>query len=156
MITTLAFASCTSDIITDGGRIPVEIVVEATSFEEKVQDVSTRASVNAGITTTLVVGDDLGIFVVDAEDNIIVNNLKYVITKTGHAYPVDDDGNIIASKIYYDTSYKIFAYAPYDAVYDGCKSVTEITDRYKSVYGTTSADPASIDTYTGPGLSVAA
>ena len=34
MITTLAFASCTSDIITDGGRIPVEIVVEATSFEE--------------------------------------------------------------------------------------------------------------------------
>ena len=96
LIAIIAFASCTSDIITDGGRIPIEIVVEATSFEEKVQDVSTRASVNAGITTTFVAGDDLGIFVVDAEDNIIVNNLKYVITKTGHAYPVDDDGNIIA------------------------------------------------------------
>ena len=156
MITTLAFASCTSDIITDGGRIPVEIVVEATSFEEKVQDVSTRASVNAGITTTFVVGDDLGIFVVDAEDNIIVNNLKYVITKTGHAYPVDDDGNIIASKIYYDTSYKIFAYAPYDAVYDGCKSVTEITDRYKSLYDTKYADQSTIDKYNAADLLVCA
>ena len=154
MITTLAFASCTSDIITDGGRIPVEIVVEATSFEEKVQDVSTRASVNAGITTTFVVGDDLGIFVVDAEDNIIVNNLKYVITKTGHAYPVDDDGNIIASKIYYDPSNKIFAYAPYDAEYDGCKSVTEITDRYKSLYGTKYADQSTIDRYNAADLLV--
>ena len=154
MITTLAFASCTSDIITDGGRIPVEIVVEATSFEEKVQDVSTRASVNAGITTTFVVGDDLGIFVVDAEDNIIVNNLKYVITKTGHAYPVDDDGNIIASKIYYDPSNKIFAYAPYDAEYDGCKSVTEITDRYKSLYDTKYADQSTIDRYNAADLLV--
>ena len=156
LIATIAFASCTSDIITDGGRIPVEIVVEATSFEEKVQDVSTRASVNAGITTTFVAGDDLGIFVVDAEDNIIVNNLKYVITKTGHAYPVDDDGNIIASKIYYDTSYKIFAYAPYDAEYDGCKSVTEITDRYKSLYDTKYADQSTIDKYNAADLLVCA
>ena len=154
MITTLAFASCTSDIITDGGRIPVEIVVEATSFEEKVQDVSTRASVNAGITTTFVAGDDLGIFVVDAEDNIIVNNLKYVITKTGHAYPVDDSGNIIASKIYYDPSNKIFAYAPYDAEYDGCNSVTEITGRYKSLYGTKYADQSTIDKYNAADLLV--
>ncbi|MDY4627912.1 MAG: fimbrillin family protein [Prevotella sp.] len=154
LIATIAFASCTSDIITDGGRIPVEIVVEATSFEEKVQDVSTRASVNAGITTTFVAGDDLGIFVVDAGGNIIVDNLKYVITKTGHAYPVDDDGNIIASKIYYDPSNKIFAYAPYDAEYDGCKSVTEITDRYKSLYGTKYADQSTIDKYNAADLLV--
>ena len=154
MITTLAFASCTSDIITDGGRIPVEIVVEATSFEEKVQDVSTRASVNAGITTTFVAGDDLGIFVVDAGGNIIVDNLKYVITKTGHAYPVDANGNNIASKIYYDPSYKIFAYAPYDAVYDGCKSVTEITERYKSLYDTKYADQSTIEKYNAADLLV--
>ena len=46
LLATIAFASCSSDIISDAGNIPVEIVVEATSFEEKVQDVSTRASVN--------------------------------------------------------------------------------------------------------------
>ena len=80
MITTLAFASCTSDIIADGGRIPVEIVVEATSFEEKVQDVSTRASVNGGITASFVEGDDLGVFVTDAAGNLIVDNLRYVQT----------------------------------------------------------------------------
>ena len=154
LIATIAFASCTSDIITDGGRIPLEIVIDAVPFEEKVQDVSTRASVNAGITTTFVAGDDLGIFVVDAGGNIIVNNLKYVITKTGHAYPVDDDGNIIASKIYYDTSYKIFAYAPYDAVYDGCKSVTEITERYKSLYDTKYADQSTIEKYNAADLLV--
>ena len=132
----MAFASCSSDIITDAGKIPVEIVVEATSFEEKVQDVPTRASVNGGITTSFVEGDDLGVFVTDAAGNLIVDNLRYVITKTGNAYPVDKDGNIIASRIYYDSSYKFYAYAPYDAVYNGCKSATEITDRYKSLYDT--------------------
>ena len=152
LLATIAFASCSSDIISDAGNIPVEIVVEATSFEEKVQDVSTRASVNGGITTSFVEGDDLGVFVTDAAGNLIVDNLRYVITKTGNAYPVDKDGNVIASRIYYDSSYKFYAYAPYDAVYNGCKSATEITDRYKSLYDTKYADQSSIDKYSAADL----
>lgn len=148
----MAFASCSSDIITDAGKIPVEIVVEATSFEEKVQDVPTRASVNGGITTSFVEGDDLGVFVTDAAGNLIVDNLRYVITKTGNAFPVDKDGNIIASRIYYDSSYKFYAYAPYDAVYNGCKSATEITDKYKQLYDTKYADQSSIDKYSAADL----
>ena len=150
----MAFASCSSDIITDAGKIPVEIVVEATSFEEKVQDVSTRASVNGGITTSFVEGDDLGVFVIDAAGNLIVDNLRYVITKTGNAFPVDKDGNIIASRIYYDSSYKFYAYAPYDAVYNGCKSATEITEKYKSLYDTKYADQSTIDKYSAADLLV--
>ena len=148
----MAFASCSSDIITDAGKIPVEIVVEATSFEEKVQDVPTRASVNGGITTSFVEGDDLGVFVTDAAGNLIVDNLRYVITKTGNAFPVDKDGNIIASRIYYDSSYKFYAYAPYNAVYNGCKSATEITDKYKQLYDTKYADQSSIDKYSAADL----
>lgn len=152
LLATIAFASCSSDIVTDAGKIPVEIVVEATSFEEKVQDVSTRASVNGGITASFVEGDDLGVFVIDAAGNLIVDNLRYVITKTGNAYPVDKDGNIIASRIYYDSSYKFYAYAPYDAVYNGCKSATEITDKYKQLYDTKYADQSSIDKYSAADL----
>ena len=152
LLLAMAFASCSSDIITDAGKIPVEIVVEATSFEEKVQDVPTRASVNGGITTSFVEGDDLGVFVTDAAGNLIVDNLRYVITKTGNAFPVDKDGNIIASRIYYDSSYKFYAYAPYDAVYNGCKSATEITDKYKQLYDTKYADQSSIDKYSAADL----
>lgn len=152
LLATIAFASCSSDIVTDAGKIPVEIVVEATSFEEKVQDVSTRASVNGGITASFVEGDDLGVFVTDAAGNLIVDNLRYVITKTGNAYPVDNDGNIIASRIYYDSSYKFYAYAPYDAVYNGCKSATEITEKYKSLYDTKYADQSTIDKYSAADL----
>ena len=38
-------------------------------------------------------------FITDAAGNFIVNNLRYVITKTGNAYPVDNAGNVIASRI---------------------------------------------------------
>ena len=108
----IAFAACSTDNHLETEKMPMEISVDVASFAGKTQDVSTRASVNNGIYTTFAEGDDLGVFVVDKSGKIVANNLRYVVAKTGNAYPVDGSGNVVTSKIYYDSEYKYFAYAP--------------------------------------------
>ena len=139
------FAACSTDSPLATETMPMEISVDVASFAGKTQDVSTRASVNNGIYTTFAEGDDLGVFVVDKDGNFVANNLRYVVAKTGNAYPVDDSGNVVASKIYYDADCKYFAYAPYDVQYTGCKSVEEIKNRYKSVFNTKYANQSTLE-----------
>ena len=135
LLVAIAFAACSTDNLLETEKMPMEISVDVASFAGKTQDVSTRASVNNGIYTTFAEGDDLGVFVVDKNGNFVVdksgnvvaNNLRYVVAKTGNAYPVDGSGNVVTSKIYYDSECTYFAYAPYDAQYTGCKSVAEIS-----------------------------
>ncbi|OYP35580.1 hypothetical protein CIK90_11535 [Prevotella sp. P5-126] len=147
LLVAIAFAACSTDTLLETEKMPMEISVDVASFAGKTQDVSTRASVNNGIYTTFAEGDDLGVFVVDKDGNIVANNLRYVVAKTGNAYPVDDSGNIVASKIYYDPGCTYFAYAPYDAQYTGCKSVEEIKQKYTSVFNTKYADQSTPETY---------
>lgn len=147
LLVAIAFAACSTDTLLETEKMPMEISVDVASFAGKTQDVSTRASVNNGIYTTFAEGDDLGVFVVDKSENLVADNLKFKVAKTGNAYPVDGSGNVVASKIYYDSEYKYFAYAPYDAQYTGCKSVEEIKQKYTSVFNTKYADQSSQEKY---------
>ena len=143
----IAFAACSTDNHLETEKMPMEISVDVASFAGKTQDVSTRASVNNGIYTTFAEGDDLGVFVVDKSGKIVANNLRYVVAKTGNAYPVDGSGNVVTSKIYYDSEYKYFAYAPYDAQYTECKSVDDIKKIYTSAFNTKYADQSTASKY---------
>ena len=150
----IAFAACSTDNHLETEKMPMEISVDVASFAGKTQDVSTRASVNNGIYTTFAEGDDLGVFVVDKSGKIVANNLRYVVAKTGNAYPVDGSGNVVTSKIYYDSEYKYFAYAPYDAQYTECKSVDDIKKIYTSAFNTKYADQSTLEKYCAADLLV--
>ena len=150
----IAFAACSTDNHLETEKMPMEISVDVASFAGKTQDVSTRASVNNGIYTTFAEGDDLGVFVVDKSGKIVANNLRYVVAKTGNAYPVDGSGNVVTSKIYYDSEYKYFAYAPYDAQYTECKSVDDIKKIYTSAFNTKYADQSTPEKYCAADLLV--
>ena len=150
----IAFAACSTDNLLETEKMPMEISVDVASFAGKTQDVSTRASVNNGIYTTFAEGDDLGVFVVDKSGNFVANNLRYVVAKTGNAYPVDGSGNVVTSKIYYDSEYKYFAYAPYDAQYTECKSVDDIKKIYTSAFNTKYADQSTLEKYCAADLLV--
>ena len=154
LLVAIAFAACSTDTLLETEKMPMEISVDVASFAGKTQDVSTRASVNNGIYTTFAEGDDLGVFVVDKDGNFVANNLRYVVAKTGNAYPVDGSGNVVTSKIYYDSEYKYFAYAPYDAQYTGCKSVDDIKKIYTSAFNTKYADQSTASKYCAADLLV--
>ena len=147
LLVAIAFAACATDTLPETEKMPMEISVDVASFAGKTQDVSTRASVNNGIYTTFAEGDDLGVFVVDKSGNLVVDNLKFKVAKTGNAYPVDGSGNLVTSKIYYDAECKYFAYAPYDVQYTGCKSVADIKQKYTSVFNTKYADQSTPEKY---------
>ena len=150
----IVFAACSTDTLLETEKTPMEISVDVASFAGKTQDVSTKASVNNGIYTTFAEGDDLGVFVVDKSGNVVANNLRYVVTKTGNAYPVDGSGNVVTSNIYYDSECTYFAYAPYDAQYTGCKSVDDIKKKYTSVFNTKYADQSTPEKYCAADLLV--
>ncbi len=150
----IAFAACSTDTLLETEKMPMEISVDVASFAGKTQDVSTRASVNNGIYTTFAEGDDFGVFVVDKDGNLVADNLRYVVAKTGNAYPVDGSGNVVTSKIYYDSEYKYFAYAPYDAQYTECKSVDDIKKKYTSVFNDRYADQSTLEKYCAADLLV--
>ena len=147
LLVAIAFAACSTDNLLETEKMPMEISVDVASFAGKTQEVSTRASVNNGIYTTFAEGDDLGVFVVDKDGNLVADNLRFKVAKTGNAYPVDGSGNVIASAIYYDAECTYFAYAPYDAQYTGCKSVAEIKEIYASVFNTQYADQKTKEKY---------
>ena len=147
LLVAIAFAACSTDNLLETEKMPMEISVDVASFAGKTQEVSTRASVNNGIYTTFAEGDDFGVFVVDNTGSLVANNLRYVVAKTGNAYPVDGSDNVIASAIYYDAECTYFAYAPYDAQYAGCKSVEEIKNKYAEVFDTKYADQSTTEKY---------
>lgn len=134
LLSLACLAACTKDTFMEQGGVPLEIVAEVASYNQSNNDLSTRASINSGVKTTFAPGDDLGLFVVDNNNKIIVDNCKFVFQKTGLCYRVDDAGNVIASDVPYNDNYSYFAYAPYNKAYNGCKSVAEITAAYTIAY----------------------
>ena len=150
----VCLASCTTDNILEAYRPKLEICVDVAAFNQDINDIATRASVNNGVITSFAAGDDLGLFVIDNNDNIIANNYKYVVQKTGLAYRVDASGNVIASDVYYDANYTYIAYAPYNSMYDGCKSINDITNKYKEQYSSLYNDQSSQAKYNAADLLV--
>lgn len=149
------FASCTTESMLEESRPKLDICVDILAYNRDISDVATRASVNNGVITSFAAGDDLGLFVFDEQSGTLVaDNLRYEVQKTGHAYRVDADGNVIASDVYYDKNYTYFAYAPYSRLYDGCTSVAQITEKYKAAYPALHADQSTQEKYNAADLLV--
>ena len=147
-------AACTTDTLPGEDSTPLEISVEVAAYDRGINGVATRASVNNGVVTSFAAGDDLGLFVVAKDGTLVANNYRYMVQKTGNGYRVDGAGNVIASDVYYNEDYTYFAYAPYNSMYDGCKSVQEITDKYKAVYPTLYTDQSTQERYNAADLLV--
>ena len=148
IIAIIALSGCSTDLLlTETTGTPMQISAEVATYGTSMQDLPARASVNNGVFTSFAAGDDLGLIVVDKSGNLVANNLRYVVSRTGNAYRTDADGGVIASDIYYDPTYTIFAYAPYDTRYDGCRSADEVVERYRAVYEAQFADQSTYDQY---------
>lgn len=150
----VCLASCTRENMLETNRPKLEICVDVVAFNQDINSIGTRASVNNGVITSFSAGDDLGLFVIDKAGNIIANNYRYMLQKTGLAYRVDVSGTVIASDVYYDDSYTYFAYAPYNSMYNGLKSIDEITNKYKEVYPTQYTDQSTQEKYNAADLLV--
>ncbi|MGN1245060.1 MAG: fimbrillin family protein [Muribaculaceae bacterium] len=147
-------ASCTAESIENGQEAPLEILVDIAAYNQDINDVSSRASINSGVITSFAPGDDLGLIVLDQNGNIVVNNYRYVVQKTGHGYRVDASGNVIASDVYYNDGYKYFAYAPYDSKYNNYTSIDAIIAKHKADYPTLYADQSTQASYNAADLLV--
>ena len=156
LLTWICLASCTSDSLTDEPQqgTPLEIRVDVAAYNQDVDDVATRASVNSGVITSFAPGDDLGIIVTDKSGNVVINNYRFIVQKTGLAYRADEGGNIIASDIYYDKDYTYFAYAPYNSQYNGYQSLDSIIEKHKADIFTLYNDQSTQATYNAADLLV--
>ena len=154
LLAMVCLASCTRENMLETNRPKLEICVDVVAFNQDINSIGTRASVNNGVITSFSAGDDLRLFVIDKAGNIIANNYRYMLQKTGLAYRVDVSGNVIASDVYYDDSYTYFAYAPYNSMYNGLKSIDEITNKYKEVYPTQYTDQSTQEKYNAADLLV--
>lgn len=127
-------ASCTAESITgEQDKALLEIRVSVAAYNQDINDVSSsRASINSGVITSFAPGDDLGLIVTDQNGNIVVNNYRYMVQKTGNAYRVDESGKVITSDVYFDENYSYFAYAPYNSKYNtGYTSINSIIAQHK-------------------------
>ena len=152
-IALVCLASCTKESMLEEPKTPLEIMVDIASYNQNISDVSTRASVNNGVITSFAPGDDFGLIVVDKNRNLVADNYKYVVQKTGHGYRVDKTtGNVIYSDVYHNADNKYIAYAPYNSMYDGCKSIDDITNKYKKEYPTLYSDQSTKEKYNAADL----
>ena len=80
-------ASCTAESLTDEQeKTLLEIRVSVAAYNQGINDVSSsRASINSGVITSFAPGDDLGLIVVDQNGEVVVNNYRFVVQKTGNA-----------------------------------------------------------------------
>ncbi len=154
LLTLMGLASCTSDALQEEKRVPIEITVNVASYNQDVNDLTSRASVNNGVFTSFAVGDDFGLFAVDKDGTVVADNYRYMVQKTGNAYRVDASGNVIASDIYADEDYTYFAYAPYNSAYDGYPSVEAVIAQHKSDFGSLYADQSTQAKYNAADLLV--
>ena len=151
---TILLSSCTTDITPEHDKPQLEIRVDVSAYDQDINGVSTRASLNSGVITTFAPGDDLGLIVIGRDGTIVADNYRYVVQKTGLAYRTDAAGNVITSAVYYDENYTYIAYAPYSSEYDGLKSVDEITTRYKTLYPRLYSDQSTPELYCAADLLV--
>ena len=150
-------ASCTAESLTDEQeKTLLEIRVSVAAYNQDINDVSSsRASINSGVVTSFAPGDDLGLIVVDQNGEVVVNNYRFVVQKTGNAYRVDDSGNVITSNVYYNENYKYFAYAPYNSKYnDNYTNIDDVIAKHINDFTTLYADQSTQEAYNAADLLV--
>ena len=150
-------ASCTAESLTDEQeKTLLEIRVSVAAYNQDINDVSSsRASINSGVVTSFAPGDDLGLIVVDQNGEVVVNNYRFVVQKTGNAYRVDDSGNVITSDVYYNENYKYFAYAPYNSKYnDNYTNIDDVIAKHINDFTTLYADQSTQEAYNAADLLV--
>lgn len=152
LLTLVCLASCTKESLVEEAKIPMDIVVDIASYNQNVNDVATRASVNNGVITSFAAGDDFGLIVVDEDGNVVNKNYRYVVQKSGHGYRVDNAGNVISSDVYFNAHNTYIAYAPYSSRYDNCKTMDEIIVQYKADFPTYYADQSTAEKYNAADL----
>ena len=146
--------SCTPESVLDEGKAPLDIVVDVATYNRDVNSIPTRASINEGVVTSFAPGDDFGLIVVDDQGNLVADNYRYVVQKTGHGYRVDDTGKVISSDVYYNDNYTYIAYAPYNKDFNGYRSIDAITAKHKNEIATKYADQSTQAQYNAADLLV--
>ncbi len=147
----LFFSACVSDdvAVTNGSRLALKAEVMS-----RQTGASPKAVVGSGVVTTFEPDDVMGLFEVDENGDVVADNQRFMFQKTGLAYRVDDDDNVISSDIYWNPSHTYFAYYPYRSRYDGCRSVDEIVGRYLEDYPALYANQQNLADYTAADLMV--
>ncbi|MGM9780213.1 MAG: fimbrillin family protein [Prevotella sp.] len=150
----VCLASCTKESMLEEAKAPLDIVVDIASYNQNVNDVATRASVNNGVITSFAPGDDFGLIVVDEDGNVVNKNYRYVVQKSGHGYRVDNAGNVISSDVYFNAHNTYIAYAPYSSRYDNCKSMDDVIAQYKDDFPTHYINQSTKENYNAADLLV--
>ena len=138
--------SCDSDSVVDDVKTPLKIMVDIDSYNQ-VNGVVMLRRVNKGVFTTFEEGDDFGLIVVDGSGNLVADNYRYVVQKSGLSYRVDNSGNVISSDIYSNDNYTYCAYSPYDSRYDGYTSLDSIIATHKTLLLSDYADQSTEEIY---------
>lgn len=149
----ICLAACSSEPIMREQGTPLEIKVDIVAYSQNVNDVNSRTSTN-GVVTSFVPGDEIGLIVLDQYGNVVINNYKFEVQKTGLAYRVDDGGNVISSDVYYNENYKYIAYAPYNSTYDGYTSIDAIVAKHVADFPTLYVDQSTEEKYNAADLLV--
>ena len=138
--------SCDSDSAVDDVKTPLKIMVDIDSYSQVNGGVMLRR-VNKGVFTTFEEGDDFGLIVVDGSGNLVADNYRYVVQKSGLGYRVDNSGNVISSDIYSNNNYTYLAYSPYDSRYNGYTSLDSIIATHKRLLLSDYADQSTEEIY---------
>ena len=85
---TILLSSCTTDITPEHDKPQLEIRVDISAYDQDINGVSTRASLNSGVITTFAPGDDLGLIIIDRDGTIVADNYRYVVQKTMSLLPI--------------------------------------------------------------------
>lgn len=150
----ICLASCSEEQQLVEQGTPLQIVVDVAAYSQNVDNVPSRASIHTGVVTKFAEGDDIGLIVVDNNGNVVVNNYRFVVQKTGLAYRADATGNIISSDVYYNPNYTYLAYAPYNSTYNDFTSIDDIIARHVADFPTKYADQSTKDAYNAADLLV--
>ncbi|MGN1214292.1 MAG: fimbrillin family protein, partial [Bacteroidaceae bacterium] len=138
--------SCNSDSVVDDVKTPLRIMVDIDPYSQANGEVMLRRA-NNGVFTTFEEGDDFGLIVVDELGNLVADNYRYVVQKSGLGYRVDNSGNVISSDIYSNANYTYLAYSPYDSRYNGYTSLDAIIETHKTLLTSDYADQSTAEIY---------
>lgn len=133
ILSLLAFVACSNEDDALPAAAPpqtgtaLEITVRAGDFAEDGAP-GTRAT-DSGKTTTFENGDRIGIIILDANGNILANNIPYQYD--GSAWSFDSGNGEGKSPCYYYQNATYIAYFPYSPAADGVSTIEGLKDKFQ-------------------------
>lgn len=133
ILSLLAFVACSNEDDALPAAAPpqtgtaLEITVRAGDFAEDGAP-GTRAT-DSGKTTTFENGDRIGIIILDANGNILANNIPYQYD--GSAWSFDSGNGEDKSPCYYYQNATYIAYFPYSPAADGMSTIEGLKDKFQ-------------------------